>query len=413
MPSLADRLKDKVASITTTKPLWKGPGSFDNNGGITQSLLSRYIACQERFRIHAIEGFKSVERFNRAMDFGTMWHKCEEAYAQNPTKDSWKEELKKEARKFSTKYPLEQQEVVKWYNVILAQFPIYLDWWKDTQKVENRKCVYSEEEFKIPYLLPSGRMINLRCKLDRIDVLPGFKTFFTDHKTKSEIDPVKTRRQLTFDLQTMTYAVCVEQLLKLNAMYKGKCLPDAYMGLFNVARPSYGKLKFDIASPLKGFFYNVIKRPLSGGAGSIRQHQPTKKNPRGETDAEFYNRLAEEVIRPNPNDFFYREKVELSAYDVPKFVSETLHPLLENVTDDYEWWSHCKLRNSSPFDYNSRGLLFPTHKRRHFRLPYGVYNPILEGAPTDLDEYLATGQTAGLQRVTNLFPELEVTNADD
>lgn len=34
------------------------------------------------------------------------------------------------------------------------------------------------------------------------------------------------------------------------------------------------------------------------------------------------------------------------------------------------------------------------------------YNPLAEGRPTDLDNYLADGSTVGLQQADDLFPEL-------
>ena len=38
---------------------WKGP----EVAGVSQSLLSRYLTCKERFRIKTIEGLKPVQQF--------------------------------------------------------------------------------------------------------------------------------------------------------------------------------------------------------------------------------------------------------------------------------------------------------------------------------------------------------------
>jgi len=61
------------------------------------------------------------------------------------------------------------------------------------------------------------------------------------------------------------------------------------------------------------------------------------------------------------------------------------------------------------FDGQKRAERFD-HCKRHFVFPFGVYSPLTDGGATDADEFVMTGNTVGLQRVTNLFPELQ--NAD-
>jgi hypothetical protein len=45
--------------------------------------------------------------------------------------------------------------------------------------------------------------------------------------------------------------------------------------------------------------------------------------------------------------------------------------------------------------------------KMHWRHPYGVFDALNEGGSSDLDEYLETGSTVGLERASTLFPELE------
>jgi hypothetical protein len=47
------------------------------------------------------------------------------------------------------------------------------------------------------------------------------------------------------------------------------------------------------------------------------------------------------------------------------------------------------------------------HGPVHWRHPFGVYDALNEGGSSDLDEYLETGSTVGLERASTLFPELE------
>ena len=137
----------------------------------------------------------------------------------------------------------------------------------------------------------------------------------------------------------------------------------------------------------------MIRRQLSGGKGTIRRHQPTKSNPEGESAEEFYERVAE-YIRNEPEHYFMRWTVDVLPGDYKKFEEQFFQPCLEQLCD---WWEF--ISTGGGF-----GIL---DNQVHWRLPYGVYNVLLEGGSSELDEYLATGSTVGLRKVDNLFPELK------
>jgi hypothetical protein len=148
----------------------------------------------------------------------------------------------------------------------------------------------------------------------------GAGIWLVEHKTKGDIDEQRMKRQLGFDLQTMIYLIALQH--------------DE-----NGEIPS--------SAPIKGVQYNVVRRPLSGGKYSVRQHKPSKANPRGESSE-------------NPDPW---EKGIISGK------------------------AACG------------GI--------HWRTPYGFYNVLAEGGSTELDEYLATGSELGLERTSKLFRELE------
>jgi len=83
---LADRLRKSKAKrpkeVSRREPLWKGPCSTDDNGGITFSLLSRWLVCRHRFYIYAIQGIQPMREFNHRIEYGSMWHVCEEHFAR-------------------------------------------------------------------------------------------------------------------------------------------------------------------------------------------------------------------------------------------------------------------------------------------------------------------------------------------
>lgn len=441
---LGAKLKEQKAKYA--RPVWDGPCSNTAQGGITQSILSELIMCWERGRLYLMEGMKSIEGFSKPLEFGNMWHIAEEVFAisGNPIVNNpivappWLIAVQKYASKLCAQYPLQQDEVNKWYNVVRIQFPIAVDHWKKHPDQEFRTNLMSETAFRVPYLLPTGRIVILRGKLDLVDLVGKAKTgqsiFLTDHKTKGEIKPQQLLRQLNFDLQTMFYIVALETLLD----YAEKGLPEYMEDGDTDLADQIKKLEPAAGKPLGGFFYNVIRRPLSGGKGSIVRHKETDgaKCPKckgertltacpkcngasrvggkaAETHAAYYERL-EGIIKElsadpdSPDKFFFRWKVEISPRDILRYKKQFLEPMLENVADAYEWWEWCKRTDNSVVDYLTRATKFPDHRARHYRLPYGVYNPIAEGYASDLDEFLASGMTAGIQRVSTLFQELEI-----
>lgn len=366
-----------VKSIVNKKresPLWNGP----EKDGITFSLLSRFLTCRERFRLLVIEGLRAHQTFDHKIEYGHMWHACEEALA---AKGSWKPALANYCRRAVQTYPTDAERIDHWYNVCLLQFPIYVKYWEAHKDVTNRIPIAQERVFDVPYVLPSGRVVRLRGKQDSVDYIVESRTrgkvYLQENKTKGDIDESKLRRQLTFDLQTGMY---------LTAIAFDKTFP---------VNKTYGK-------KIGGIRYNVVKRPLSGGKGTIKRKEPSKANPYGESKDAYYRRVAE-YIENEPHEYFMRWRVEISEADLHKFRSECLDPILEQLCEWWDWVS----RYSNPF--GTKGDKYPNRTNSiHWRHPFGVHNVLDEGGSTDLDNYLATGSELGLTRVETLFNELEV-----
>lgn len=378
------KAKPKNPSIVK-EPLWKGP----EKDGITQSMLCSFMECRERFRLKVIEGLAVEDRFNHRMEYGTMWHLCEEvlatgkapSYGKFPQKlaTDWEHALFDYAKQLCQRYPLQQEQVVHWHNVCKTQFPIYVDYWKKHPDVKQRKPLMSEQVLSVPYPLPhSKRVVRLRGKIDGADLLPKEGIFIQENKTKGDIDDQQMKKQLSFDLQTMFYPILLQSHIEQHISSIKKASDQrAYWG----------------SSPLAGVRYNVVRRPLSGGRHSIQRHKPSKSNPEGESAEEFYNRLGEE-IKNDAEYFFMRWKVIITPKDIQRFQKEFLDNQLEELCNWYAWVT-------SP-----EGRKNPFNDPIHWRTPYGFYSSLLDGGGTELDEYLASGSQLGLRRITNLFPEL-------
>lgn len=352
------------------QPLWRGP----DIDGVTQSMLGRFLCCRERFRLLVVEGLRPREDFNHRLEYGNMWHLCEEHFANG---QPWEDALKTYSRGLCKKYPLQVEQVEKWYNVCKTQFPIYVDWWKKHSDVTNRTPLLQEQVFSVPYTLPSGRAVKLRGKWDSVDIIGKGKRagiYLQENKTKGDVDEQKIAQQLSFDLQTMFYLIALEE---------ARNQPDeAYVG-------------DEWQTPIRGVRYNVVRRPLSGGLHTISQGKPTKKNPSGESSADFYQRLADR-IKGDPEFFFLRFRVEITQHDVDRFKHRCLNPILEQLCDWWECVGKAELLEEDPFDNSA-----------HYQFPYGITNPMTERYGSDLDNYVNTGSEIGLTRTKNLYPELE------
>lgn len=347
-------------------PVWAGPESPENNGGITFSLLSRFLVCPERFRCLVVDGLKTSEGFNHKLEFGSMWHACEEAHAANLP---FEIALGKYVDELCHRYPMDRERIAHWGWMTQTKFPLYIAYWKDHPDVLKRVPVEQEHAFRVQYILPSGRSVYLRGKRDAVDLIDNH-VYLGENKTKSRIDEIQLKRQLTFDLQTMMYLTALQE-------------ERHYLGDNTIkARTSYMKGKERHFYPIGGVRYNVIRRS---------EHRVGKK----ETEETFCERLAG-IISEAPHEWFMRWKVEISQQDIDRFCRECLDPILERLCD---WWDWVGKLKQEPFDVKGSGGI-------HYRFPYGVYNPMLEGGQSDLDSYIDSGSEVGLQRVEDLFPEL-------
>lgn len=318
-----------------------------------------------------------------------MWHVCEEALAGG--KD-WAAPLKAYASGLLSAHPNSREQVQHWYDVCRTQFPVYAEYWAKNDHVVARTPLLQEQVFDVPYRLPgSGRTVRLRGKWDSVDLVGKGRAaavYLQENKTKGEVDPVAVQTQLSNDMQTMMYLVALTtDESRLEAAYHGATSPGT---------PRYP------VPPVAGVRYNVVRRPLSGGKGTIVRHKPTKKNPDGESREAYYARLGE-VIREDPGYFFVRFQAEVGPADLRKFREHTLDPLLEQVCDWYEQQTMTQLAYRGLAAVRAgAGYVTPLN----FRFPYGLTNMLLEGGTGDLDEFMNSGSVVGLERRTRLFEEL-------
>lgn len=384
-------------------PLWMGPCGEGPLGGITQSMLVRFLSCRERFRLKYVLGLEPHDKWNHRIGYGNMWHVCEEALARcdrsgrgSTPMDNWIQSLQEHWTEMNRKYPMQQEELAKWVHVCEVQFPEYVKYWSEHPDVKNRVPLLQEQVFDVPYALSSGRVVRLRGKDDSVDLItdevtgPGGGIYIQENKTKGDIDKLQVERQLKFDLQTMLYVVALWEKPSCDLPRLGHY---RWGGGNGVPVGEY---------PILGVRYNVVRRPLSGGRGNISPHKEkvtkTKFTP-AESQEHFYERLRSDYIAAEPDYWFFRVRAEISERDVRVFRETCLDPLLEQLC----WWYDMITGKPPSSNWNWEVLV----RSMNYRTPFGVYSALEEGGATEYDAYLVTGSEAGLRRVDRLFPELQ------
>jgi len=356
----------------TKDPLWTGPQCDGPQGGISQSLLGRFLCCRERFRLLVVEGLREEMLYNHKIEYGNMWQICEEYYAaQKP----WKEPLLKYVRDSMVTHSNKADQIVKWYNICKIQFPIYIEHYNKQTESRIRKPVKQEHKFHVPYKLPSGRTVWLRGMMDEV-FSKNKKLWLQENKARGDINEEAMKFELPFELQTMIYNKAMQ------------------------IESSLGNLP---AMPVAGVAYNVVRRPLSDWQGRFnikqrkgRLNKKTGQRTGQESDQQYYERLGD-LIKDNPSHFFMRWQSVITKGDSDRFVSEFLNPILEQLCD---WWEHIQSNLDNPFENAGNSGV-------HYRMPYGVYNPLLLGRQTEYARFLHTGSELGMERVQTLFRELD------
>jgi hypothetical protein len=206
---LAGLIQKEMSDPARRQPLWRGPGGAGSQGGVTQGLLAKYLVCPERFRVKTIEGLAPGDRFSKVLEYGQMWHACEESLAEHGD-GKWPFALAEYAKGLLAKYPFSRDDVEKWFEVCRTQFPVYIDFWRKHPDVVARKPLLQERAFDVPYKLPSGRTVRLRGKWDSVDLV-GDGVWLMENKSKGEIDEEQLRKQLKFDLQTLFYITALRE----------------------------------------------------------------------------------------------------------------------------------------------------------------------------------------------------------
>lgn len=170
------------------KIAWKGP----EEDGITQSIMNRFLVCPYEFFLYAGLGLEDPPEYNANLSWGDSFHVGLEDLIKGETIKDAKlhmvNHLKENHPQSGPTFPHSMSRMLHLYNLSYLEDEEWL----------------TEQEFEIPYILPNGRKIILRGKLDGHNVS---RTKAVEHKCKKRHDKIKLRREIYKDTQVCLYSL--------------------------------------------------------------------------------------------------------------------------------------------------------------------------------------------------------------
>lgn len=327
--------------FTTDDCRWSGPEKY----GIAFSHLNRFLECPERFYFYTRRCVDEDEGFKLPMYYGSVFHAGEEA-ARKGLK--YEDGIESEGQKILARHPTATAgvaDIVAWAKM---QYREYQRYWKAQPQLTKRKEVFAERSFKVPYRLPSGRIVWLRGVVDgaftEVRKLAGDCTplfYVQENKTKGKIDEEAITKGLAQELQSLFYVIAVEL--------------------------------FDDVPKVNGLLYNVIRRPFS------ERWAPRKK--KSERRAAFLHRYATKFLRVRPKEYFFQWKCMLSRKAITEFRRKVFDPILERLCTWFDWILKSEQEGLDRFA-EPHGL--------HWQAPFGTYNSLAGGWRGSYFEYITS-----------------------
>lgn len=317
--------------------------------GITQSALSTFLICPEKFRLSMEKGLSS-EKTTFALEFGDIFHNIlDVVYSDFKNLETTSDA--QQAAKVAVGHKLSEALINARANNILSSDieeqlatgytmadVVLSHYFKRYFKADKkRQWVAMEQEFSNPYQVPgigfNDIKVPLRGKIDGVYKI-GTSLWQLETKTKGTIDERQLMDKLAFDLQNFFY------LLNSKLLYG--------------VRPA-------------GVLYNVVRRP------------GLRKNAK-ETTQQFMDRIDKDIA-DRPDWYFMRWEVAISKSDFDNWQEE--------------------------FDRMLIRLVSTVHNKEYFR------NSTACNSNYGMCPYLglcSRGDLAGLKTREKVFPELAVFN---
>ena len=326
--------------------LWLGP----EEGGITQSLISKFVQCPFRTYLYAILGLGDGSPLHPNLIWGDVFHKG----LENLIRDKNINQAVSAAHDYlEKKYPEAPSTYLTSIKRLLWKF-----------RLDNYEGDWETEiTFEIPVTLPSGRTVLLKGKKDGyLASHPDYGKILGEHKCKKFINPSQLRKELSHDRQL-----------------------NFYCYLHGIEWVNYDLIKIPEAQKyLPSRNYNetpteYIDRLFTGPCGSYGGSFPINQN------------INEWVHQVGPL-FFPREEQE-------RYWRQTIYPELERICKFWDWVTQPGFDHENPKFYND---IF-------YKTPIRQFNgSFTENFECEYYDYLIGDKSIEeLPKIPTIFSELE------
>lgn len=257
--------------------------------GLRQSTIYLWLRCREQFRLQLVEGWTSY-RTSAAIDNGNLWHwlldRRHNGKLRTNNLDGFLRTHAKRFRDDNPNMPLSRLNAMHLsYVQTRALWPFYCKLFPDDWKWHGVEKQFSFKHFpkvghsqdKRAYSIPINGIFDGVFEDDNGDL------WLFETKTKSQIDEFEIQDAMQLDVQVMLYLYAIKQV--------------------------YGRWP-------KGVKYNVIRKPI------VRKK---------EEDPVAYGARLSKQIRKNPDHYFKRWNMKVSATKIQAWVDNTLDQILLDI----------------------------------------------------------------------------------
>ena len=304
-PSLLHLLEDFRKHLD--KVIWEGP----LHGGITQSLMSRFLECPFRFYLYAILGLEENEPHHPNLVWGDIFHKGLEHYIpKGGTLEVAKEHMIEYGNK---EYPRMPSTFI---HTTLQMLKLYKKDYLETNGILDD--MKTEQKFCVPDKV-AGYEVTYRGKADGHNAPCRWGV---EHKCKGKIDPVQSRAESPIDQQILLYSHCLD---------------------------------------IRHWTYDIIRIPEA-------QYMVPPRRP-GEPGESYAHRLfnshqgMEYPISRHPYAWINQFHFDVEKEQIDAFMKYTWHPLVIRLC---KWWDHVTSPDFSILDPNCYNDIFYITPIRHF-----------------------------------------------
>lgn len=365
------------------KPAWPGP----YKGGITQSLINRFLQCPFRFYLYAVLGLKEAEPIDERLMWGDTLHVGLEHLIKGETMDTCLAIMRKY---LYDNYPTAPSSFEFSTANMLTIYP--------TKKIENWGPIDTEVDIKVKHTFEQLEIIPARhVQAAQFAIDPG-----RDYSNPQDLLHLRLAEVL---LRGKADMVSQDKRHLGDHKGKGRSAPSPESTRKEIGQDLQMNLYAHALGGIQSWLYDIIKIPED------QYGLPPKRA--SETSKEWVDRLFfthKDTLRGYPISkvkqmWFNQTPHWQPVEDIESYMQYTVNPIILRIID---WWETVNNPNFDPNNPQMYSAIF-------YRSPVRLFDPAKTFKyECDYHKYL-TGQhdLEHLVPVNHYYPELEEDEKED